>query len=243
MKLNPALNDFPADMVAACNAAIDAGLFYNTEFDAFVLKRMGGYGCEAVLMEIADLDSNASDHFEAQRALCQRLEAAVVAAPRGHYAVLRFAPMSHRGTFYKLMVSDGHGDRPANGGAHDSYDALPTGEKVLQRMVEYEIYLCRQVLEKQRATAKRVAAAKEHGLCAGYTHKGAFRVGTDTFSTVSIIAMGDDGQVKLHMTKRGSPKRYEVWIGAGEFARRAGLVQKREEAQAPAGSGLFELAA
>lgn len=31
--------------------AIDHGIFYNEEFESFVLEKIGGFGCEAVLVE------------------------------------------------------------------------------------------------------------------------------------------------------------------------------------------------
>lgn len=243
MKLNPALNDFPPAMVAACNAALDAGIFYNDQFDDFVFKHMGGFGCEAVLIEVAELDGTAPDFWEKQRELNKRLEAAVIAAPRGHYAVIRKATESH-GVIYKLIVSDGHGDRPAVGGAHDSYDAMPTAEKVLERFVGYEIYLCRKVLETKRYNDRCIAAMKEHGLHIGYTFKGEFEVNGDKFSTVTITEVAPaTGHIKIHMAKRGSRNRFEAWLGAEAFVSKAKLEQKRKEAEAANCGDLFELVA
>ena len=45
------LDSFPSKMVEACNLAIDHGIFYNEEFESFVLEKIGGFGCEAVLVE------------------------------------------------------------------------------------------------------------------------------------------------------------------------------------------------
>lgn len=243
MKLNPSINEFPAAMVSGCNAALDAGIRYNDEFDDFVFKHMGGFGTDAVLMEVASLDDADPDHWQARRELSKRLEVAVVAAPRGHYVVIRNTSESH-GIIYKTIVSDGRGDRPAVGGNYDSYDAMPTAEKVLERMVGYEIYLCRKALEKARYHSLCVAAMKEYGLHVGYTSKGEFEVGGDKFSTVTITELDwDIGQIKIHMAKRGSRNRFETWIGAEAFVSKAKLDQKRKAAETANCEDLFGLAA
>ena len=67
MNLNPSRTHFPPAMLAACEAALDAGIFYNDQFDDFVFKHMGGFGCDAVLIEVVDLDGAAPDFWDAQR--------------------------------------------------------------------------------------------------------------------------------------------------------------------------------
>lgn len=231
MKLNPAVADFPADMVAACNAALDAGIFYNDQFEAFVLGRMGGFGCEAVLMEVAELDCGHPDHWQMQRDLSRRLEAAVVAAPRGHYVVIR-KTRSDRAPTYFFMVSDGTEDRSSVGGSYDYYDALPSGEKVLERMVGYEIYLCRKAIEQARARQSACSAIGKYGIRLGMEFRN-IEVGGEKFSTATVSEIHEKaGEVTLYLVRRGSRQRWNATVAADSLVQRAGLAQKRTEAEA-----------
>lgn len=213
MKLNPALNDFPPAMVTACQAALDAGITYNDEFAEFVLRQMGGYGCEAVLMEVAELDAAAESYASLQRAQHARLEAAVISAPRGHYALIRVT-RSDGCPVYTTIVSDGYGDGVATGGAYDRYDSMPPGEKILDRMVGYEIYLCRKACERERAYKAGREALAKHGFHIGMVFKD-IRVGGEKYSsgTVSEIHL-ESGCVTLYLVRRGSRNRWKSTVSA-----------------------------
>lgn len=217
MKLNPALNDFPPAMITACQAALDAGITYNDEFAEFVLRQMGGYGCEAVLMEVAELDAAAASYASLQRAQHSRLEATVISAPRGHYALIRVT-RSDGCPMYTTIVSDGYGDGVATGGAYDHYDSMPPGEKILDRMLGYEIYLCRKACERERAHKAGREALAKHAFHIGMVFKD-IKVGGEKFSTGTISEVHvESGCVTLLLTRRGSRNRWKSTRSASDIA-------------------------
>jgi hypothetical protein len=227
MKTNPSLTDFPANIVAACHAALDAGIFYNNQFTDFVLRQVGGYGCEATLLEIADLDAAAPNYASQQRAEHARLEAAVSAAPRGHYAIIRMS-RANGGPLYTTIVSDGYGDGIATGGAYDVYDSMPSGEKILERMFAYEIYLCRKACELERTRQAGREALAKYGIRIGMTFKD-IAVGGEKFSTGTVsgekFSTGtvsevhvESGCVTLLLTRRGSRNRWKGTRSASDIA-------------------------
>lgn len=217
MKTNPAIADFPAAMVAASEAALDAGMFSNTDFDAFVLRHMGGFGCEGVLMEIAELNAQASDYFALQRALHARLEPRVISAPRGHYAVIKIVRAS-ASPFYKTIVSDGYGDGVATGGAYDSYSIMPDEGTVLERMIRYEIYLCRKAIEQERHRQADCESLALRGFHVGMKF-GSIEVGGEKFSSAIVSKIHqDNGSVTLFLVRRGSRRRWETTLSANTLA-------------------------
>lgn len=217
MKTNPSLTDFPANIVAACHAALDAGIFYNNQFTDFVLHQVGGYGCDATLLEIADLDAAAPNYASQQRAEHARLEAAVSAAPRGHYAIIRMS-RANGGPLYTTIVSDGYGDGIATGGAYDVYDTMPSGEKILERMFAYEIYLCRKACELERTRQAGREALAKYGIHIGMTFKD-IAVGGEKFSTGTISEVHvESGCVTLLLTRRGSRNRWKSTRSAIDIA-------------------------
>lgn len=239
MNLNPSRTHFPPAMLAACEAALDAGIFYNDQFDDFVFKHMGGFGCDAVLIEVVDLDGAAPDFWDAQRELNKRLEAAVLTAPRGHYAVIRQQTASV-GTIYKTIVSDGHGDRPATGGSFDTYREMPTLEKVLERFVGYEIYLCRKMLEQERAHQSARKAISDYGIRPGMEFRN-IEIRGEKFSTASVTEIHEStGEVTLNLVRRGSRQRWTTTLAANALVKRAGMDIQRAAAEAT--EDLFSLA-
>lgn len=229
MKSNPSLSDFPVAMIAACEAALDAAIFYDDAFQAFARQHMGGYGCKATLIEVVEMDASIEKNWEMRKAMHARIYADVIAAPRGHYIVVR--TQREQRIFFKTYVSDGHGDQLAVGGSHDTYDMMPSADKVLDRMVGYEVYLCRKAIEANRYYTKCIGMMREFGLHIGFTFKGEFKFNADKFSTVTITQIVEaTGQIKVHLTKRGSSKRYEAWLGADSFVIKAGLDKKLIEA-------------
>lgn len=217
MKLNPALNDFPPAMVSACQAAIDAGMFYDNEFSAFVLRQLGGYGCEAALMEIADLDAAGENYAASQRVLRARLEALVTAAPRGHYALIRVTRLNDC-PLYTAFASDGYGDRVATGGAYDVYDSMPSGDKILERMIGYEIYLCRKAVEQERARQAGREALAKYGFHVGMVFKD-ITVGGEKYSSGTVSEVhAESGCVTLYLVRRGSRNRWKSTLSARAVA-------------------------
>lgn len=151
MKLFANVSDFPTAMVAACNAAIDAGIVKFDAFTASVLAGMGGPDCNAVLLEVAELDRTSKDFHTARRQLNGRLGEAISAAPRGHYAVIRTKEAEGSYSF-RTVVSGGYGERVAGCCAiASSVDGTqPTAEDVLYTLMEFEIYKCRMAVDSER---------------------------------------------------------------------------------------------
>lgn len=219
------LKDFPANMIAGCEAALDAEVFYQDEFADFVVKAMGGYGCEAVLVETVSIDLNWDDYMARKRAIVGPLTKEVAAAPRGHYGLIHY--ISAEGdNRYSLIASDGSGET-AVGGRYDGYDTPPDGEKVLSRMVGYEIYECRSLVENERRRDANIEALRKHGFAPGmefknYKHPGEVK----PYSKAVVQAVyADSGTLKLQLTRRGSAKRWEGTVGAKGFAEAVGACE------------------
>ena len=83
---NP-LSAFTASMIAGCEAAINAGVFYQDAFNDFVLARMGGFDCQAVLVETIDLNPVAAGGALRERTAWE----AYKALPRGHLLMTHLA--------------------------------------------------------------------------------------------------------------------------------------------------------
>lgn len=210
---------FPAMMVEGCEAALDAGVFYQDEFRDFVVKHMGGYDCEAVLAEtVTEPSRDTPDYFKAKCAVMAGLSQRIAESPRGHYALVKYIG-SDESDRYTVKVSDGSG-KLAVGGSYDGYDAPPTGEKVLERMIGYEIYECRQALEEKCRIEADIAALEKHDFKVGMEFKD-YKDPSETkrFSRAVIEAVcPKTGTVKLHLVRRGTSKRWNADVGAKRFA-------------------------
>lgn len=210
---------FTDALVAACNLALDAKIFYEEEFKAFVIEKMGGLGCEGVLVKVVDEIYGEQVHKEASDLIKN--------SPRGHYLLYRYQSQSDGKDRFKVIISNGYGELGV-GGSYDSYDAMPAPEKVVARMLGYEIYKCRHYLEAQRERAADIAALKHFGFQPGYTCKD-IRIGSDKFATAKVTATHpESGTVELFLTKRGSPKRWVHTLGAAHLARKLGLLESNE---------------
>lgn len=229
---NKQLADFPANMIAGCEAALDADVFYQDEFCDFVVKHMGGFGCEAVLVETVEIDMGCQSDFSERRETMAALESMVAALPRGSYALVRHL-LEWRNPGYSTLVSDGSGGL-AVGGRHDHYNAPPAAEKVLERMVGYEIYECRNAVEAGRKRDADITVLEKHDFRVGMEFKD-YRHPSETkrYSKAVIEAVyPETGRLKLLLTRRGSPKRWNAEIGAKWFAEEVGA-QVREPEKHP----------
>lgn len=214
--------DFPPAMVDACKAADAANVFYQDAYCAFVIQHMGGYGCEAVFLE--EIDVSGLDFAERREAM-NALQGRVVGAPRGSYALIRQC-YDDRPPSWSMMVSDGTGNL-AVGGKYDFYDTTPSAQKVLEKMVAYEIYLCRNALDAEQKHAQRLAAIGDYRLCVGmqvndYVHPGEAK----KFSKAVVTAVDEEfGYVSLRLTRRGTKNTWNTKVGADAFAHAAGLAK------------------
>jgi len=214
------LSAFPTAMIAACAAALDADVFYQDAFAAFVVDRMGGYDCEAALVEHLNVGRDDSDTAKALR---RDLATRVKAAPRGHYGIVQ--RQSENGTLsYALIVSDGTGEL-ATGGRFDSHYEIPTGAKVLERMVGYEIYQCRKAVEADRLLKSNVAALAEFAFQPGMEFKNVKVSGEVKPYAKAVVRAtnAETGMVSLLLTRRGSAKRWTLERGAKRLAEMVGL--------------------
>ena len=215
------MKQFTPQMIVACEAAIDAGIFYESEFVKFVLAKMGGYDCKAVLLKEAFFD-NGGD-FEQLRKNISALESEVAAAPRGTYALLYFVRASDIRSYWKIAVSDGTGEL-AVGSKFGSYEEAPGADHVLERMIGYEIHLCRKYVEHLSEVKASQGAIEKHHIMAGMIIKNFTIPGRKPYSTVIVREVSkENGFVKLHLTKRGRKERYECSMQARFFAEYAGL--------------------
>lgn len=210
------LSSYSKEMVLACEAAIDAGVFYQDAFADFVVKHMGGYDCKPVLVETVSFKWYGGENFlAAQRAWRTEAEMRMKSSPRGHYILVEklYDDGKRR---YSTMVSAGNGQLSV-GGSHDSYDEQPTGEKVLSRMIGYEVYCCRKAVEDSRCRDHNRKALEHHRYCVGqvfrnYRHPGE----TKPFSKATVTKIyPESGQVTMHLSKRGTSKMWEITVGAG----------------------------
>lgn len=198
---------FSKEMLDACNAALDQGVFYQKDFSEFVLQRMGGLGCEPVRSgEIVD------GGFREREAFAMR----IAQMPRGSYGILRRSGTDDYPGSFAAAVSDGTGD-VATGGRFDHFDKEPSGETVVRRMVEYEIYLCRNQLENERRVAKNqdaLARCFVGQVIKGYRHPSEAK----PYSRAEVTGVvPETGRVRLLLTKRGSKARWETSVGAEWF--------------------------
>ncbi len=223
------VNHFTPSMIAGCEAALDAGVFYQNEFEDFVINHMGGFDCHANLVETLVIDREQSGFTPRLEFLStQALETKVAAMPRGHYAVIKTTDRAR--TFFKFVVSDGSGTI-ATGGKYDTYDAEPTAQHVLYKMLSHEIYLCRKFVENRRAMARDIEAITSINIHVGLKFKG-YKVPGEVkpFSSATVIEIHPEtGQIKLLLVRRGSSQRWLHTTGASSLKKF--LPQEAEAAQ------------
>lgn len=226
--------NFNPSMIAGCEAALDAGVFYQDAFEDFVVKQMGGFNCEAhlamnLLIDHRDISRTARQ----QSNLVMELEQRVAAMPRGHYAIIKTINPPDT-VFFRFMVSDGSG-KISTGGKFDSYDIEPGPEKVLRKMFGYEIYLCRKLVEQRRAKACDISAMISLNIHVGMKIKG-YRASGEVkpFSSASVIEVHPEtGMLKLLLIRRGTSKRWIETVGATR------LKEYLTEVETPESSALF----
>lgn len=207
------LDAFPPAMRSACEAAIAAKIFYESDFQKFVVAKMGGYGCEAVLTREAVIEEGLPPNMVNTR--LAELGEEVCQKPRGHYILVR---RSYPGrTYFQFVASLGDGEL-GTGGAYDTFDSTPSAETVLERTVGYEIYLCRKAVEADRRRRRDVAVLIEHGWQVGMELKN-LRDGSTHYSTARITGIDrEKGGISLYLTRRGSPTRWRTTWGASAVA-------------------------
>ena len=210
----------------ATEAALDGGLFYDAAVTAFVLARAGQHD-PARDECLGSFDEPSS--FAERRTFRSAMEARVLGAPRGTWAIVRHRLPDR--AWFEAMMSDGSGACSV-GGNFDHYDEIPIFLDVHHRMAGYEVYKMRHEVEADRRRARNMAVIHERGFAAGRSFRN-LMIGQASYSTVTIIALhpfadphttiiGTDdrgaGWLSLGLTKRGSGKRYRADIAATQLA-------------------------
>lgn len=221
--LQEQLNKFTAAMIAGCNAALDAGIFYNDEFKPFVIKHMGGLDCVPVLHRIVELQWDDREKMVEMRQELKDLTNTVKASPRGTYAV-KIKKMHGAPTLYSFLISDGSGEL-APGGQWDTQEKVVTGEYAVTKMMGYEIYSCRKILEEMRREEEDLKALHEHKLSVGMEFKDYKDPGDSKKFSKAIIQRihADTGNVELLLTRRGTKKQWTTTRRAKVFVESVGL--------------------
>ena len=210
----------------AVEDALDSRLFYGNAVEAFVLGQIGHH--DPARDECFGTFDQPSD-FPERRAFRLAMEARVVAATRGTWAIVQHRLPDR--AWFEAMMSDGSGAR-AVGGSVDHYDDMPTFLDVHRRMACYEIYKMRHEVEAARRRTCNLAVISERGFRVGRSFHNLL-IGRAAFSTVTITALhpspdthttiiGTDdrgtGWLALGLTKRGSRKHYRADIAAIQLA-------------------------
>lgn len=213
-------HSFSTAMMAATNAALDQGVFYQDHFAEFCIAHMGGYGCEANLVATVEIDRTIPDSWAEHRDTINALEEQIATMPRGSYVVLRKTSMRDDSLHitYSTIVSDGSGELSV-GGKYDIYDQPPPPEKVLERMLGQEIYCCRDYVQNERRMADDRLALDESKLSAGLSFKNYRPAGEiKPYSKTTIESVNaETGTVTLFMSRRGTTDRWRVTVGARSF--------------------------
>ena len=192
--------EFYAAMREACEAALDAGVFYEMEVKAFVLPRIRHLD---TAVETAAETIDEPKDWDERRAIVERVKS----LPRGHAIIVR-----RSSGYYETKMSAGGGE---SSGLSDSHTAPVPWEKTYIRMIGYEIYLMRNLVERERAIAANFAAIQTRGFTQGDKFKN-LRINGATYSSVSIetVETGGDGYVALTMKKRSSANVWKCRIEA-----------------------------
>jgi len=185
-----------------------------------------GFG---LLRNQTNLDEACRASGQHKRIVSERLCSRLKAAPRGYYALLQYSSDDGSRSF-GTITSDGTGNI-APGGAYNCQAEMPSGEYVLDRMMGYEIYLCRQRTEGERNMKADIQALTDHAFTPGMTFKDYRHPGeVKSYSKVMITAVSPPtGNVKLLLVRRGTRKRWEASVGAKAFAERVGVVAATPE--------------
>jgi hypothetical protein len=209
-------DDVLASLRRHVTAALDTpslwqnGILYDVTIQGYVAPRVtADCPVEQPAPEIIEQSPNAP--YDERLARRCRLGA----QPRGAWSVAISSP------YFRPLMSSGNCTLT---GHSDTYETMPTWQKVYDRMIGYEIYLMRQRIERERELAANLAALPRFAV--GQTIRD-IRVNWTAYSTAQVVAVAPTEHpecVRLSLTKRGSAKRWIAHLPA------ALLLQKTEHA-------------
>jgi len=216
---------FTPAMIAGCEAALRAEMFYQDDFEKYVLQHMGGPDCKPVLVNVYSIDQNATDFPKTYVQFTRDIDAEIRQKPRGHYAIIERIGTTSR---FSTVVSDGTG-KVAVGGKFNSSDTQPTGDEVIKAMIGYEIYCCRKYAERLFAHQKDKEMMEQHQFQVGQQFKGLQsdeHYPKHKFGTTTIVEIRPDLRIRLQHTKRGSRNKWEGMVSPTLLAKMIGWANK-----------------
>ncbi|KZC32638.1 MULTISPECIES: hypothetical protein [unclassified Rhodanobacter] len=203
-----ALLTIPA-LRAIVEQTLDAKVFYQDEFERSC-RPTWDIAIPARELRLPDLIQAAGIALDVQKEQVSQLKEALAAGGRGAWAIVRRAK-PNGGEWYLTLICDGFGEVH---GRSDGWTDVPTFAAVVDRMVGMEVYRFRHVVETERTRAACAAALASLQLKVG-TRLHNVRVAGTTYSSALVQSIHDEsGSVTLHLTKRGSAKRYEATVPA-----------------------------
>lgn len=216
----------PPAALNIAGAALDAGIFYQREFaaacvgpwaeafparDRSITPGEGGCGYLEVPQDIPG-----------ERALREQVCQQLAGQPRGTWALLRrpWGDDPSRATWTAVMsAGDGDVATPDLSGM----PGQPTFERVLERMVDSEIYTARVHEQKRRDGIDSQVLIQAMGWRVGSVLR-AVRIGGREYSSARITGFTPQGHLALELTRRGSGKRWS-WCGYAQQVVRQGARQ------------------
>lgn len=219
---------FTAAELAVVGAAIDAGIFYTDVLKEFCRTEWEALhpATDRCLTATGDLPYQLlNDHeYAGRREIARALEAAVAAAPRGTWGLLRhdWAFGDRKGVTYTMFIADGSGSAyGVQTGAIHHAGRVPGYEDAIQQMVGYEIYLANIAEKRRREEARSRAVIQAAGLVPGKALRN-IQLGSKTYSSGTVEEVVGAGYVKLLLVKRGSRTRWN-WTGLAQSIKADGV--------------------
>lgn len=207
-----AVAEFHTLLEQGSREALDAGVFYDRDFDAFVRGRYGNddpavenhLGIRAVPMGLPR-----------EREILQAIEQEIKNSPRGTWVTLRksYERDGQENVFFNALYSDGTG-KVATGVMRDHFNEPPTYEAVYSRVLGYEIYEARKRVEAADRLKANVEAVESGRVAVGATFKDV-RVNDTRFSKAEVLSVdAEHGTAVVRLTKQGSRRRWETQVPA-----------------------------
>jgi hypothetical protein len=192
--------------------ALDAGVFYDRDFDAFV---RGRYGKDDPAVENHLGIRAVPLGLPREREILQGIEQELQKAPRGTWVTLckSYERDGKQNVFYNALYSDGTGT-VATGSKHDHYGEAPTYEAVYARVLGYEIYEARKRVEAADRLKANMEAVESGRVAVGSIFKDV-HVNNQKFSKAEVISVdADAGTAQVRLTKQGSRRRWDANVPA-----------------------------
>jgi hypothetical protein len=213
----------PAEALNIAGAALDAGIFYESEFKAYVAPAWAQAFPVTPKCITAGADGRCyvdevEGDFATRKAQFEALKERLRSEPRGAWAMVRrpWKDEPDRAS-WAVAMSMGNGEVacPDLSGIRGQ----PMPEEFIQRAVGYEVYCSRKKEEARRAQLTSLALIRERGWMPGTVLRDISLGGSKRYSTAKIVKI-EGPMVSLYMTRRGSGARWE-WSGLAQYVEHA----------------------